>query len=202
VRYFPIATAGIGLHDVTPAPDGSVWFTGQRNGTMGRLNPADGSYKLVNLGSGAAPHGVVIGPDGAPWITEGGQNAIARVDPGNHAVKLYKMPGDRGYTNLNTGVFDKQGIYWFTGQPERHLRPARHQVGRDESVRCAARPRALRHHRHPERRCLVRLARRQLYRQDRPEDRCCHRCGTADQGPGRTPGLVGFQRPDLGERME
>lgn len=115
VRYFPIA-AGTGLHDVTPAPDGSVWFTGQRNGTLGRLDPRDGSHKLINLGPGAAPHGVVVGPDGAPWVTEGGQNAIARVDPKDHKVTLFKLPASRGYTNLNTGAFDKSGIYWFTGQ--------------------------------------------------------------------------------------
>jgi virginiamycin B lyase len=68
------------------------------------------------LGKGAAPHGVVIGPDGAPWVTEGGQNAIARVDPKDDKVTLFKLPESEGYTNLNTGVFDKRGIYWFTGQ--------------------------------------------------------------------------------------
>jgi virginiamycin B lyase len=115
VRYFPVA-AGMGARDVTPGPDGSIWFCGQRNGTLGRLDPRDGSYKLINLGPDAAPHGVVIGPDGAPWITEGGQNAIARVDPSNHKVRLFKLPASEPYANLNTGVFDKQGIYWFTGQ--------------------------------------------------------------------------------------
>jgi virginiamycin B lyase len=115
VKYFPIG-GGAGLHDVAPAPDGTVWFTGQRNGTLGRLNPHDGSFKLVNLGKGAAPHGVTIGPDGAPWVTEGGQNAIARVDPGTAAVKLFRLPEKYADANLNTGVFDKTGIYWFTGQ--------------------------------------------------------------------------------------
>src|SRR5712691_2435386 len=81
----PVAPA-TGPHDVTPAPDGTIWFTGQRNGKLGRLDPRDGSFKLVDLGKGAAPHNVIIGPDGAPWVTEGGQNAIARVDPGDHKV--------------------------------------------------------------------------------------------------------------------
>jgi virginiamycin B lyase len=115
VRYYPVAE-GMGSRDVTPGPDGSIWFCGQRNGTLGRLDPRDGSYKLIDLGPGAAPHGVVIGPDGAPWITEGGQNAIARVDPRDHKVKLFKLPPKQPYANLNTGVFDKSGIYWFTGQ--------------------------------------------------------------------------------------
>lgn len=115
VRYFPIK-AGVGLHDVTPAPDGSVWFTCQRGGALGTLDPASGAFKLVDLGKGASPHGVVIGPDGAPWVTEGGQNAIARVDPKDHAVRLFRLPEKQGYANLNTGAFDKDGIYWFTGQ--------------------------------------------------------------------------------------
>jgi virginiamycin B lyase len=115
VKYFPIK-AGVGLHDVAPTPDGTVWFTGQGSGTLGRLNPSDGAFKLVRLGEGAAPHGVTIGPDGAPWVTEGGQNAIARVDPGDDRVTLFRLPEKYAYANLNTGVFDKAGIYWFTGQ--------------------------------------------------------------------------------------
>jgi len=115
VRYYPVA-AGMGSRDVTAAADGSIWFCGQRNGTLGRLDPRSGTYKLIGLGAGAAPHGVVVGPDGAPWVTEGGQNAIARVDPADHAVRLFKLPASQPNTNLNTGVFDKSGIYWFTGQ--------------------------------------------------------------------------------------
>jgi virginiamycin B lyase len=114
-RYYPIAD-GIGLHDVAPAPDGTIWFTGQRRGVLGKLDPRDGSFKSIPLGPGAAPHGVTIGPDGAPWVTEGGQNAIARVDPVDDKVTLFHLPEKFAYANLNTGVFDKDGIYWFTGQ--------------------------------------------------------------------------------------
>src|ERR1700738_3255125 len=89
VKYYAVAS-GMGSRDVAPAPDGTIWFCGQRNGTLGRLEPRDGSFKLIDLGKGAAPHGVVIGPDGAPWITEGGQHAIARVDPADHKVKLLR----------------------------------------------------------------------------------------------------------------
>src|SRR5258707_1043120 len=30
---------GSGPHDVAPAPDGTVWYTGQQIGELGRLNP-------------------------------------------------------------------------------------------------------------------------------------------------------------------
>jgi virginiamycin B lyase len=49
-------------------------------------------------------------------VTEGGQNSIARVDPKDHRVQLWKLNGGPTYANLNTLVFDKQGILWFTGQ--------------------------------------------------------------------------------------
>jgi virginiamycin B lyase len=86
------------------------------DGTLNLLDPRDGGLKVINLGPGAAPHGVVIGPDGAAWVTEGGQNSIARVDPKDHRVQLWKLNGGPTYANLNTLVFDKQGILWFTGQ--------------------------------------------------------------------------------------
>lgn len=114
-KYFPISP-GIGLHDLAPAPDGTVWFTAQGKGVLGRLDPRGGSFKTVSLGQDAAPHGVTLGPDGAPWITEGGQNAIARVDPSDLKVKLFRLPEKFAAANLNTGVFDTAGIYWFTGQ--------------------------------------------------------------------------------------
>ena len=80
VSYFPV-TAGAHPHDVAAAPDGTVWYTAQRQGALGILDPKTGKVEQVPLGKGAAPHGVIAGPDGAAWITEGGQNAIARVDP-------------------------------------------------------------------------------------------------------------------------
>ena len=107
---------GSGSRDVACSADGTVWFCGQRDGTLNLLDPRDGGLKVVALGQGAAPHGVVIGPDGAAWVTEGGQNAIARVDPKDHKVQLWKLNGGPSYANLNTLVFDKQGTLWFTGQ--------------------------------------------------------------------------------------
>lgn len=110
------ATGRVGSRDITAAGDGTFWFCGQRNGTLNRLNPRDGAIHPVSLGAGAAPHGVIRGPDGAAWVTEGGQNAIARVDPRDHRVSLWKLPERFANANLNTGVFDDRGTYWFTGQ--------------------------------------------------------------------------------------
>src|SRR5919201_3722982 len=113
VKYFPVAP-GSGSRDTAAAPDGTIWYCGQRNGTLGRLDPKDGSFKQVDLGKGAAPHGVIIGPDGAPWITEGGRHAFPRVDPADPKAQLFRLPENAAYANLNTGVFDRSGTYWFT----------------------------------------------------------------------------------------
>ena len=108
--------AGSGPHDVAPAPDGTVWYTGQGSGELGRLDPATGAVERIALGSGSRPHGVIVGPDGAPWITDGGLNAIVRVDPTTKRIDRFNLPANRTNANLNTAVFDAQGLLWFTGQ--------------------------------------------------------------------------------------
>jgi virginiamycin B lyase len=108
--------AGSHPHDVAPAPDGTVWYTAQATGALGRLDPETGDVHQIELGERSAPHGVIVGPDGAPWITDGGLNAIVRVDPASEEVKLFPLPPDRAGANLNTAAFDARGILWFTGQ--------------------------------------------------------------------------------------
>jgi virginiamycin B lyase len=116
VKVYALPEGGGYPHDVAVGADGVVWYTAQRTGALGRLDPASGRVDLIALGSGSAPHGVIIGPDAAPWITDGGLNAIVRVDPQTREVKRWPLPEARGYVNLNTATFDKQGRIWFTGQ--------------------------------------------------------------------------------------
>ncbi|CAN5709600.1 hydrolase [soil metagenome] len=108
--------AGSRPHDVAPALDGGVWYTGQGDGTLGLLDPTSGEVTVIPLGRGSRPHGVIVGPDGAPWVTDSGLNAIVRVDPATHAVTTYPLPDDRPGANLNTATFDGEGVLWFTGQ--------------------------------------------------------------------------------------
>jgi virginiamycin B lyase len=103
-------------HDVAAAEDGTVWYTAQSKGQLGRLDPDTGSVREIPLGEDAAPHGVIVDPEGAPWITDGGLNAIVRVDPETERVDVYPLPESRGNANLNTAVFDREDTLWFTGQ--------------------------------------------------------------------------------------
>jgi virginiamycin B lyase len=115
LETFPVP-AGSRPHDVAPARDGGVWFTGQRAGYLGHLDPATGTVTRVDLGGGSAPHGVIVGPDGAAWVTDGGLNAIVRVDAITREVRRFPLPANRSGANLNTATFDGSGVLWFTGQ--------------------------------------------------------------------------------------
>jgi virginiamycin B lyase len=105
VQYFPVPD-GDHPHDVAPAPDGTVWYTGQRAGVLGRLDPKTGQVERIPLGQGSRPHGVIVGPDGAAWVTDSGLNAIVRVDPATKEVKAWPLPKERAAANLNTPAFD------------------------------------------------------------------------------------------------
>jgi virginiamycin B lyase len=114
-KTYPVR-GGSHPHDVAPASDGGVWYTGQRVGTLGWLDPATGSVVETPPGNGSAPHGVVSGPDGAAWVTDQGLDAIVRVTPGDFKVTVFPMPAGAQGTAVHTGVFDLDGILWFTGQ--------------------------------------------------------------------------------------
>ena len=112
---FPVP-AGDAPHDVAPAVDGGVWYTGQGAGLLGLLDLATGEVTRVPLGDGSAPHGVIVGPDDAAWVTDSGLNAIVRVDAETFAVTTFPLPSDGAGANLNTAAFDTDGVLWFTGQ--------------------------------------------------------------------------------------
>lgn len=115
VVAFPVP-AGAHPHDVAPAVDGGVWYTAQRQGALGYLDVATGETVHIPLGRFSRPHGVIVGPDGAPWITDSGLNAIVVVDPVTYEVTRYPLPAEWPNSNLNTAVFDLDGLHWFTGQ--------------------------------------------------------------------------------------
>lgn len=115
IEAFPVP-AGSRPHDVAPAADGGVWYTGQNTGELGWLDPVTGEVEVVDLGTGSRPHGVIVGADGKAWITDGGRNSIISYDPVEEALTEFPLPDDRPDANLNTATFDGTGLLWFTGQ--------------------------------------------------------------------------------------
>lgn len=114
IEAFPVP-AGSRPHDVAPAADGGVWYTAQGSGELGWLDPATGSTRQIPLGQGSRPHGVIVDEAGTPWITDGGLNSIVSIDPDTDDVTIYPL-ADADAANLNTAVFDEDGLLWFTGQ--------------------------------------------------------------------------------------
>ena len=92
VAYYNVPP-GSHPHDVAPAPDGKIWYTAQRQGALGILDPETGKTEHIPLGGDSAPHGVIAGPDRAAWITDSGLNAIVRVDPATE--KFESFPSTR-----------------------------------------------------------------------------------------------------------
>src|SRR6266480_3115176 len=81
-------------HDVwaDAAPGGPVWFSAQRGGELGILDPASGKVEFVPLGPGSAPHGVIAGADGAPWLTDGGEMKVFDAPKGRGAYGIHATP--------------------------------------------------------------------------------------------------------------
>ncbi|MBI2773899.1 MAG: lyase [Chloroflexi bacterium] len=96
-----------------------MWFTAQRTGRLGWLDPKTGQTKMIPLGPGSAPHGVIVGPDRAAWVTDGGLNAILRVDERTNEITRYPLPASVPRVDLNTAAIASGptvGRVWFTGQ--------------------------------------------------------------------------------------
>src|SRR2546423_11193302 len=97
-------------HDAVPDRFGLAWYSGQGNGTVGRLDPTTGDVTVIPIAPGSAPHGILMGPDDAVWITDGGLNAIVRIDRDTLGTQVFPLPGPRA--NLNTLTFDHRGVLW------------------------------------------------------------------------------------------
>ena len=103
-------------YGVALTPDDAVWYTAQRAGELGRLDPATGAIKGIALGQGATPRGIVLGPDGALWLVDSGNNALVRVDTATEEIRRITLPAGGAGANLQMLAFDAAGRLWFTGE--------------------------------------------------------------------------------------
>jgi len=110
-----VPTLGSRPHDPLAAADGSIWWTGQMQNRLGRVDPATGAmreYPLETPNSG--PHGLVEDADGGIWFTAVSQGYVGKLDPNTGDVDEYHVPSDvRG---PHTPILDKDGTLWFTMQ--------------------------------------------------------------------------------------
>ena len=109
-------TLGSRPHDPLAARDGSIWWTGQYQSRLGRVDPKTGALKEFPLDTpNSGPHGLVEDKDGNIWYTGINVQEVGKVDPKTGAVTEYKLnlEGARG---PHTPIFDQKGILFFTIQ--------------------------------------------------------------------------------------
>lgn len=99
-------------HNVIVHTDGSVWYAGNANARIGRLNAADGRIETFMMPDAAArdPHTLTFDASGDLWFTVQGGNYIGRLKPATGKVDLVKVPtaGARPY-----GIaIDSKGRPW------------------------------------------------------------------------------------------
>jgi virginiamycin B lyase len=103
-------------HDPAVAPDGSVWYTGQRANVVGRFDPATQQFKEYALPTkNSGPHGLQPDKDGNIWYTGNAAGLIGKVDAKTGKITEYKMPNPKA-TDPHTIAFLPDGRLFFTVQ--------------------------------------------------------------------------------------
>ncbi|GAA0510632.1 virginiamycin B lyase family protein [Deinococcus depolymerans] len=98
-RTYPVGTPGVSVPaSLTAAPDGTLWFTESRTGTLRALDPVSGTQRQVTLPAGrgpgdeARPGDLTVAPDGTVWATDTAHPALLRVLPGESSAAALTLP--------------------------------------------------------------------------------------------------------------
>src|SRR5690349_4065601 len=103
-------------HDPAVAPDGSIWYTGQRANVVGRFDPATQQFKEFALPTpNSGPHGIVADTSGNIWYTGNAAGVIGKIDPKTGKITEYKMPNPKA-RDPHTMAFNRAGLMYFTVQ--------------------------------------------------------------------------------------
>src|SRR4029078_12347764 len=100
--------SGAHPHGLIVDKQGIVFYTGNGNGTIGRLDPATGKVTEYKAPSGGSPHTLIQGPDGIIWFTVQ-QGRIGRLDPGSGTITEYQTRG-----RPDALAVARDGAVWFS----------------------------------------------------------------------------------------
>lgn len=98
------------------APDGDIWFVGQRSHYVAEFDPETEEFQKFDLEDGAGPHTVIVDDEGTPWYAGNRANHIGTVDPESGEITKYMMPDDNSARDPHTMAFNDEGNIWFTSQ--------------------------------------------------------------------------------------
>lgn len=97
------------------APDGNVFFVGQRGNYVAKLDPRTGQFTRYEIDPGTNPHNLIVDAAGQVWYAGNRNGMIGRLNPETRAITRYPMP-DSTVRDPHTLIFDAQGNIWFTAQ--------------------------------------------------------------------------------------
>lgn len=98
------------------APDGDIWFVGQRSHYVAEFDPDTEKFRKIDLEDGAGPHTIIVGNNGTLWYAGNRANHIGKVNPETGEITRYMMPEDNSARDPHTMAFNKNGDIWFTSQ--------------------------------------------------------------------------------------
>jgi hypothetical protein len=134
IKLWPVPTPGSRPHDPRAAADGSIWYTGQLSGRLGRVDPKTGEIKEYPLKTPhTGPHGLAEDKDGNIWFTGNHLGLIGKLDPKERPsdrVQAARPAGERSaHAQLRSGrhpvVHRAAGQYGGPARPEKRRDQAR-----------------------------------------------------------------------------
>ena len=199
VSYYQLPS-GSYPHDVAPARDGGVWFSGQ---IQGFARPFRSGERQARQDSARARRRAARRHRRSRRRRLGRPKADRTPSRGSiRRPRGQAVSAAEGFFQRQPQHPDlRQGRHPLVHRPERRLWACRSQDRQGRGLGVAARLRHLRHHHHARGRGLVRLARQRSHRPDRHRDPCGHGGGAAAQGRRSAPHLVGFQGHAVGELL-
>jgi virginiamycin B lyase len=116
IRLWPVPTPGSRPHDPMAARDGSIWYTGQLSGKLGRIDPGTGEIKEYPVKTPqTGPHGIAEDADGHIWFTGNHLGLVGKLDPRTGDIIEFRMP-DSQAKDPHSIAIDHGGTVWFTLQ--------------------------------------------------------------------------------------
>lgn len=97
------------------APDGKVFFVGQRTHYVASFDPTTEQFRKYDLPAGAGPHNLIVDDKGIVWYAGNLVRNIGRLDPASGEIKTYPMP-DSAARDPHTLIFAPGGQMFFTVQ--------------------------------------------------------------------------------------
>ncbi len=115
IQEWPVEWPDSRPRDPYVAPDGRVWFCGQRSGYLAVFDPATGEMTKYDLGEGAGPHNLIVDGDGMVWYAGNRRAHIGMLNPETGEITQYPMPR-KDARDPHTLIWAPDGNIWFTLQ--------------------------------------------------------------------------------------